>query len=133
MFVVSDFISQPGWEEALARLARRHEVVAVRLTDPLERELPTVGLATLQDAESGEQIFVDTMDPKLRSRFLALVQERDEALLEAFGHAGVAALELATDDDLLDALLRFADLRRRQRSPAAGGSLPAHLRPGGVA
>jgi uncharacterized protein (DUF58 family) len=133
IFVVSDFISQPGWEKALAHLAQRHEVIAIRLTDPLERELPAVGLATLQDAESGEQIVVDTLDPKLRARFAALVRERDEALLEAFGHAGVPALELATDDDLLNALLRFAELRRRQRSPAAGGALPAHLRPGGAA
>ena len=129
VFVVSDFISHPGWDEALARLARRHEVIAVRLIDPLERELPAVGLASLQDAESGEQIFVDTLDPKLRKRFAALVEQRDAALLDAFGRANVAAIELSTDDDLLDALLRFAELRRRQRRLAAGGALPAHLRP----
>ena len=135
VFVVSDFISHPGWDEALARLARRHEVIAVRLIDPLERELPAVGLASLQDAESGEQIFVDTLDPKLRKRFAALVEQRDAALLDAFGRANVAAIELSTDDDLLDALLRFAELRRRQRRLAAGGALPAHLRPlqGGAA
>ena len=129
VFVVSDFISQPGWEESLARLSRRHEVIAVRLIDPLERELPAVGLATLQDAESGEQIFVDTMDPALRARFASLVEERDDAMFAAFIHAGVPALELATDDDLLDALLRFVELRKRQRAPTAGGSLPVHLRP----
>jgi uncharacterized protein (DUF58 family) len=129
IFVVSDFISRPGWDTALARLARRHEVIAVRLVDPLERELPAVGLASLQDAESGEQIFVDTLDPKLRKRFAALVEQRDAALLDAFARANVAAIELATDDDLLDALLRFAELRRRQRRLAAGGALPAHLRP----
>jgi uncharacterized protein (DUF58 family) len=128
VFVVSDFISQPGWDEALARLARRHEVIAVRVIDPLERELPAVGLATFEDAESAEQIFVDTLDPKLRKRFAALVEQRDAALLAAFGRANVAALELATDDDLFDALLRFADLRRRQRRLAAGGALPAHLK-----
>ena len=129
VFVVSDFISQPGWDEALARLSRRHEVIAVRLVDPLERELPAVGLASLEDAESGEQIFVDTLDPKLRRRFASLVKKREASLLDAFARANVAALELATDDDLLDALLRFAELRRRQRRLASGGALPSHLRP----
>jgi uncharacterized protein (DUF58 family) len=133
IFVVSDFISRPGWEDALAQLARRHEVIAVRLVDPLERELPAMGLAMFQDAESGEQIFVDTLDPKLRARFAALAQQRDAELLAVLRHADVPAIELATDDDLLDALLRFAELRRRQRRPAAGGSLPSHLRPAEVA
>ena len=63
VFVVSDFISQPGWDSALARLARRHDVVAVRLFDPMEMALPDVGLVTLEDAETGEQIFVDAADP----------------------------------------------------------------------
>ena len=63
VLVVSDFISQPGWEDALARLAQRHEVVAVRLFDPLEMALPELGLVTVEDAETGEQLFIDTSDP----------------------------------------------------------------------
>ena len=62
VFVVSDFISTPGWAEPLALLAQRHEVVAVRLYDPLEMELPDLGLVVIQDAETGEQLFVDTHD-----------------------------------------------------------------------
>ncbi len=62
VFVVSDFISEPGWEAALGRLAQRHEVTAVRLYDPLEMELPDVGLLTMNDAETGEQLVVDTHD-----------------------------------------------------------------------
>jgi hypothetical protein len=60
VFVVSDFISEPGWEKPLAQLAQRHEVVAVRLFDPLEMELPDLGLVTVRDAETGEQLLVDT-------------------------------------------------------------------------
>jgi uncharacterized protein (DUF58 family) len=55
VFVVSDFISAPGWADALARLARRHEVVAVRLWDPMEMALPDVGLVTVEDAETGSR------------------------------------------------------------------------------
>jgi uncharacterized protein (DUF58 family) len=124
VFVVSDFISAPGWEEALGRLARRHDVVAVRLFDPAEMALPDVGLVTLEDAETGEQLFVDATDPAFRARYAALAEAAEAALAEALGRAGVDLLELATDDDLLDALLRFADLRRRR---AFGGGLPAHL------
>ncbi len=127
LFVVSDFISPPGWEQALAELARRHEVTAVRLYDPLEMELPDIGLVTMHDAETGEQLLVDTHDPGFRARFAAAAQARETALLETLGRAGVDTLELATDDDLLDAILRFADLRRQRSRLAAGGGVPSHL------
>ena len=127
VFVVSDFISTPGWEESLALLARRHEIVAVRLYDPLEMELPDLGLLVFQDAETGEQAWVDTHDHSFRVRFAAAAGRREAALHSAFGDAGVDALELSTSDDLVDAILRFADLRKRRRQLSAGGSLPQHL------
>jgi uncharacterized protein (DUF58 family) len=128
VFVVSDFISTPGWAEPLAHLAQRHEIVAVRLYDPLEMELPDLGLLVMRDAETGEQIFVDTHDRIFRKRFAAAAERRETELRSAFRHAGVDALELSTDDDLVDAILRFADLRKRRRQLAAGGNLPQHLR-----
>lgn len=128
IFVVSDFISPPGWEQALAELARRHDVTAVRLYDPLEMELPDLGLVTLRDAETGEQLLVDTHDKGFRTRFAAAARAREEALLSAFAQAGVDTLEFSTDDDLLDAILRFADLRRQRSRVATGGGAPAHLR-----
>ena len=127
VFVVSDFISRPGWDAALARLALRHEVVAVRLHDPLERALPDLGLLTMQDAETGEQIFVDTHDAGFRRRFAAAAERREAELRAGFAQAGVDALELATDEELLPALLRFADLRKQRSRLAAGASWPAHL------
>jgi uncharacterized protein (DUF58 family) len=128
VFVVSDFISTPGWAEPLAFLARRHEVLAVRLYDPLEMELPDLGLVVMRDAETGEQLFVDTHDRAFRKRFSALAEGREKELRSAFRQAGVDALELSTNDDLIDAILRFADLRKRQSQLAAGGGLPQHLR-----
>jgi uncharacterized protein (DUF58 family) len=128
VFVVSDFISSPGWEAPLARLALRHDVLAVRLYDPLEMELPDLGLVTVQDAETGEQIFVDTHDRAFRRRFAAAASAREAALRGALSRAGVDTLELATDDNLVEALLRFTDLRKRRSRLAAGGTvLPSHL------
>ena len=131
IFVVSDFISSPGWDIALAHLAQRHEVTAVRLFDPLEMELPDLGLMTMRDAETGEQIVVDTHDARFRKRFAAAAERRETSLREGLARAGVDTLELATDDDLLDAILRFADLRK-QRSRLAnwsgkGSGMPTHL------
>ena len=127
VFVVSDFISAPGWAAPLAHLVQRHEIVAVRLYDPLEMELPDLGLLVIQDAETGEQVFVDTHDHAFRTRFAAAAERREAELRNAFRDAGVDALELSTDDNLVDAILRFADLRKRRSQLAAGGRFPKHL------
>ncbi len=129
VFVVSDFISAPGWAKPLAMLARRHEVIAVRLYDPLEMELPDIGLFVMQDAETGEQLFIDPHDKGFRKRFAELARTRETELRAAFRDAGVDALELATDDDLSDTILRFAELRKRRTQLSAGAAMPAHLRP----
>jgi uncharacterized protein (DUF58 family) len=129
VFLVSDFISAPGWAKPLAMLARRHEIIAVRLYDPLETELPDLGMFVVQDAETGEQLFVDSHDRGFRKRFAAAAEKREQMLREAFRQAGVDALELSTDDNLVEAILRFADLRKRRSQLAAGGTLPTHLSP----
>jgi uncharacterized protein (DUF58 family) len=126
IFIVSDFISTPGWERAIALLARRHEVIAVRLYDPLELDLPDLGLIAMQDAETGEQLLVDTRDPRFRRRFAQTAEHREAALRRALAEAGVDCLELATDDELLAALMRFMGLRKR-RSQLAGGGVPARV------
>ncbi len=126
MFIVSDFISAPGWAKPLAQLAQRHDVVAVRLYDPMEMELPDLGLLVVQDSETGEQLFVDTHDRGFRKRFAEAAKVREAELRTAFRIAGVDALELSTNDNLVDAILRFADLRKRRTQLAAGG-MPQHL------
>jgi uncharacterized protein (DUF58 family) len=126
VFVISDFISAPGWAEPLTLLARRHEVVAVRLFDPLEMELPDLGLLAIRDSETGEQVWVDTHDRRFRRRFAAAAERRERELRAAFQRAGVDALELSTEDDIVDAIMRFAELRK-QRRRWAQGKLPGHL------
>ncbi|UIF90814.1 DUF58 domain-containing protein [Cupriavidus sp. UYPR2.512] len=119
LFVVSDFISAPGWQASLGTLARRHEVVAVRLVDPLEMALPDLGLVVLQDAETAEQMFVDTHDPAFRKRFAAAAQAREAELRLAFTQAGVACLTLSTYARLDLALLHFTRRRRHRQGAAA--------------
>jgi len=121
VFVVSDFLSEPGWERPLGQLVQRHEVVAVRLFDPLELELPDLGLVPLRDAETGEQLWVDTHDAGFRKRFARLASERETALRAALAKAGVDALELSTNDDLVEAIVRFADLRKRRARMGPAG------------
>ena len=129
VFVVSDFISTPGWGDDMARLAQRHEVLAVRLHDPAELDLPDVGLMTIQDAETGEQLFVDTHDAGFRKRFIAAAAQRETSVRRDLMRAGIDALEIATDDDLVDSVMRYADLRRRRSRLSSSGALPAHLNP----
>ncbi len=128
VFVVSDFISEPGWEHPLGTLSIRHEVVAVRLLDPLELDLPDLGLLPIRDAETGEQILVDTHDRGFRKRFVRIAAQREAELRESLARAGVDALELSTDGELIDAIARFTDLRKRRTRLSAGGNMPLHLR-----
>jgi uncharacterized protein (DUF58 family) len=115
VFIVSDFISAPGWDRALRLLNQRHEVIAIRLWDPREMELPDAGPLILEDAETGEHLYVDTHDRAFRRRFAAAVEQREATLAAAFKRAGVDALSLATDEDLVRAIVRFVTLRQQRR------------------
>lgn len=115
IFIISDFISAPGWERPLTLLNQRHEVLAVRLYDPREVELPDIGMVVMEDAETGEQLYVDTHDARFHSRFMEAALQREAVLNAAFKHAGVDMLPLSTDEDLVRAIVRFAALRRQRR------------------
>ena len=120
LFLVTDFLSLPGWVKPLAHLSQRHEVIAVRLLDPLEIELPDLGLLAFRDAETGERLFVDTHDRRFRSRFQTAAEQRERELRACLLQAGIDALELSTTDDLGDSLLRFSQARKQQAMIAAG-------------
>jgi uncharacterized protein (DUF58 family) len=118
VIVVSDFISAPGWEQPLAGLTRRHDVVAVRVFDPREQSLPDVGVITLEDSETGEQVIVDTRDKRFRKRFEESARKREAALTASFKQAGVEAFPLSTEDDLVRTLVGFVGARKRTRRKA---------------
>lgn len=115
IFVISDFISEPGWEQPLSLLNQRHEVLAIRLWDPREVDLPDMGPIYMEDAETGEQLYVDTHDKKFRQRFKEMAQKRAFELTQTFNRAGVSALSLSTEEDLVRAIVRFAALRKQRR------------------
>lgn len=115
VFIISDFISEPGWERPLSLLNQRHEVLAVRLWDPREIDIPDVGIVVMEDAETGEQLYVDTHDKQFRRRFAEAARQRETELAHTFKRAGVDLLSLSTEDDLVRAIVRFATLRKQRK------------------
>ena len=113
--LVSDFITEPGWEQSLLRLTERHEVIAVRLVDPRELELPDAGVIVVEDTETGEQLLVDSSDPEFRRRLRDAGEAREAALRAATRRAGVDLHDISTDDDLVAALVRVVESRKRRR------------------
>jgi uncharacterized protein (DUF58 family) len=113
--LISDFISEPGWDRPLLRLTERHEVVAVRLVDPREYELPDAGWMFVQDAETGEQLLVDTSNSEFRDRLRAAAMEQEEAIRRQAAKARAQLHLVSTEDDLVNAFLRMADRAKRAR------------------
>jgi uncharacterized protein (DUF58 family) len=120
IFIVSDFISTPGWEKPLKLLGQRHEVLAIRLYDQRETELPDIGQFYMEDAESGEQLFLDTHDKKFRQRFKEIAERREQDLNGIFRNAGIDKLALSTEGDMIQEIVKFASTRKlRKRTPSA--------------
>ncbi|HEY9077358.1 MAG TPA: DUF58 domain-containing protein [Anaerolineaceae bacterium] len=115
VFLVSDFFSVAGWERPLGLLNQQHEVLAIRLYDPREQEIPEIGTVWLEDAETGEQVLVDTTDRHFRKRFSQAALARDVALKDAFKRTRVDTLSLSTTDDLVKILVNFTYLRKQRR------------------
>jgi len=115
VFLVSDFICEPGWERPLKLLNQRHETLVVHLWDPHEVELPDIGTVIIEDSETGEQLYVDTHDRGFRQRFREASLQREASLAEAFKRSGVDALSLSTADDMVREIVRFAKLRQQRR------------------
>lgn len=113
--VVSDFIGQGDWERALLRLTRRHEVVALRVLDASDDELPEAGLIVVEDPETGEQLVVDSSDPLFRARLRAGVDARDAFVASGMRRAGVSLHQIDTDRDLADALVDVVTSTRDRR------------------
>ena len=116
IIVISDFIGDGDWERSLLRLGPRHEVVALRVTDAADGELPEAGLVVVEDAETGEQLFVDTGDPGLRTRLRAAVADREARLAAGMRRAGVPVHRIGTDADLATALISVVASTRRRRA-----------------
>ena len=114
--VISDFIGTGEWQRPLVRLAHRNEVVALRVVDRADDALPEVGLIVVEDAETGEQLLVDSADPWFRARFRDGVDEREAGLRSGMRRAGVPLHRVDTGSDLVETLLAvIAETQRRRR------------------
>jgi uncharacterized protein (DUF58 family) len=123
VFLISDFESPKDEATARAELRRamrqtnrRHDLIAVHVEDPRERELPNVGIVALEDAETGEIVELDTASPRVRDRFKQQSLERARRLVSDFRSEGVDTLQLQTDSAYMPALQRFFKTRERRRA-----------------
>jgi uncharacterized protein (DUF58 family) len=116
VFVISDFIGEVDWQPALTRLSQRHEVVTIRVVDPMEVDLPDLGLVLVEDAETGEQLLADTGDPLFQQRLRGEVAAREAAVGSSMRRAGVVAHRVGTGEDLAQALVDMV-LRSKRRRP----------------
>ncbi|WP_163335963.1 DUF58 domain-containing protein [Desulfopila sp. IMCC35008] len=123
VFLISDFCLPNGFHDALATLIpkmqvsnRRHDLISLSVTDPREMELPDVGWITLEDAETGEQLELNTSDEHIRNQYAADARTRQELLRKGIRSVGVDLLELSTDSSYITPLISFFQSRMRRAS-----------------
>ena len=114
VFLVSDFQAE-GYEKRLRITARRHDLIAVSLTDPREAKLPAAGLIELEDAESGERVVVDSGSAAVRRRYEALARERADKLTSSLRSMGIDQIPVVTGEDYVRDLVKFFRVRERRR------------------
>ena len=114
IFLISDFQGE-GFEKPMRVLGRKHDLVAVTITDPREIRLPNIGLLELEDAETGEIILVDTSSARIRKRFEKLGFEQTQQLKELFTSMGIDQITISTGKDYVRDLVRFFLARERKR------------------
>jgi len=113
VFLISDFLDA-GFEKPLRVMGKRHDLIAVSVSDPREMQMPDVGLIELEDAETGEQVVMDTSSRLVRQRYEALGAERQQRLRGLFRSTGVDHLEIENGRDYVGDLVRFFKIRGRR-------------------
>ncbi|MDX1493878.1 MAG: DUF58 domain-containing protein [Longimicrobiales bacterium] len=113
-FLVSDFQDE-GFEKALAVAGRRHDLVAIRIGDPREEEMPALGYLELEDPETGERVVVNTSDPDFRDRFSQGVRRKRSELDRALRRSKVDVVDVETGRPYVRPLMRFFEERARRQ------------------
>jgi len=113
VFVISDFIDISAYQKPLKILRKRHDIIALRMVDPREREIPDVGMIELEDDETGEQILVDTSDEEFRNSYSRLIAESDSQFLTSMMRNKVDTVSLSTDQNSFTSMRKFFQKRNR--------------------
>jgi len=114
IFVISDFLDE-GYLDSLRLLAKKHDLIALKVRDKAEQELPRAGLLNLQDPETGEFFTVNSNSKKVRDRYQKLIQQQDQQLATNFKKARIDLVNLFTDEPYAPELMKFFKLRIRQK------------------
>lgn len=115
VFLISDFLTE-NFEKSLHVANRKHDIIAIRITDPREVSLPDVGLIELLDAETGEAVVVDTGDPTIRNTFYQTASNQRQKLSGLFRSIGVDYIDILTDRSYIEPITRFFKMRERRLS-----------------
>lgn len=113
VFIISDFFDS-NYEKALKVLSKEHDVIAIRIIDPRELELPSIGLMHLQDAENGEELFIDSGSAKLRNQYETLCRKRNEKLEDLFKKIAVDRIDIDVTKSYVEPIMRFFRMRERR-------------------
>ena len=112
-FLISDFIAS-NYDQSLRITNKKHDVIALSITDPIEMSLPRVGFIELEDSESGETMLVDTNDNNIRKGFTALASRRRRELMEKFRSNGIDHIGIHTDQPYIDPIMKFFRMREKR-------------------
>lgn len=114
IFLVSDFLTDEDYTRPLAIANQRHDLIAFCLADPREHELPPIGLLELEDAETGEEIIIDTSDPEVRRLFAQYAQAATQTRTRVFRSHSIDSVDIMTGSDYVKPLVRFFEKRARE-------------------
>ncbi len=115
VFLISDFLTE-NFEKSLHVANRKHDIIAISVTDPREVSLPNVGLIELLDAETGESVTVDAGDPQIRNAFYQTASNHRQELSALFRSIGVDHIDILTDRSYIEPITRFFKMRERRLS-----------------
>ena len=109
-FIISDFFA-PAYKKALSIAGKKHDIIAVRITDPVEERLPNVGIVQLQDAETGEDFLVDSSNKYLVDKYRKDSYQRSKQQQRMFSSINIDSITLHTNEPYIDPLIKFFDIR----------------------
>ena len=113
IFLISDFLDE-GYEKQLRTLNRKHDLIAIKIQDPKESEIPDVGFIEIEDSETFERIIINTSDYIFRKKYKEMIEEREENLKTIFGKSGVDYVKLSTAESYIKPLYTFFKVREKR-------------------